>query len=163
MQLNLVTLPSLIAAGLSSISCGSFNPKFGNVVAVNEDLFKYVISGPPKESFMFQRISLNELFEGIPQSIVGIKRQDWTPSAAVEVLGTLETDLVTGEPVVVETVVTDADEQTNQFHLWTQFIGLGALPRGDVELSSTDGWLHVDARYSPVFKGTVSIQVQETV
>lgn len=161
MRLNLVNLPSLIGAGLSTIACGSFNPKFGNKVAINGDLFKYVLPGPPKEVFVFERVSLNELFEGIPQSIVGVVRRDWsdpTPNELVEALGI---DLVTQDAPVVELDLDDADEVTKQFNTWVEYIGLGGLYRLDVDLSTSDGWLHVEASRSVVFKGSVSIKVQE--
>jgi hypothetical protein len=161
MRLNLVNIPSLVGSGLSSIFCESFNPKFGNKVAVGEDLFKYVLPGPPKEVFMFQRVSLNELFDGIPQSIVGIKQRDWfdpAPEAIIEVLGTT---LTTQDPPVEELLPEDGEELTKLFNTWVQYIGLGGLYRADVDLSVSDGWLHVDARRSVVFKGTVSIKVQE--
>ncbi len=161
MRLNLVNLPSLIGTGLSTIACESFNPKFGNKVAINEELFKYVLPGPPKEVFVFERVSLNELFEGNPQSIVGIVRRDWfdpTPAEIVEVLGP---DLTTQDSPVVEMEANDSDERTKQFNTWVEYVGLGGLYRADVDLSTTDGWLHVEASRSVVFKGSVSIKVQE--
>lgn len=161
MRLNLVNLPSLIGSGLSTIGCGSFNPKFGNKVAINGDLFKYVLPGPPKEVFVFERVSLNELFEGIPQSIVGVVRRDWftpTPNEIVEALGI---DLTTQESPVVEMEDDDSDGLTKQFNTWVEFVGLGGLYRVDVDLTTTEGYLHVQASRSAVFKGSVSIKVQE--
>jgi hypothetical protein len=163
MRLNLVNLPSLIGAGLSTIACESFNPKFGNKVAINEDLFKYVLPGPPKEVFVFERVSLNELFEGNPQSIVGIVRRDWSEPTPFEIIDFLGTPLTTQEGPVEALDPEDesADLVTKQFNLWVQYIGLGGLYRADVDLTTTEGWLHVDARRSAVFKGSVSIKVQE--
>lgn len=161
MRLNLVNLPSLIGSGLSTIACESFNPKFGNKVAINEDLFKYVLPGPPKEVFVFERVSLNELFEGNPQSIVGVVRRDWFNPTPNEIVETLGTDLTTQDAPVVELELDDPDNLTKQFNTWLEYIGLGGLYRVDVDLSTTDGWLHVEARRSVVFKGSVSIKVQE--
>lgn len=161
MRLNLVNLPSLIGAGLSTVACESFNPKFGNKVAINEDLFKYVLTGPPKEVFVFERVSLNELFEGNPQSIVGIVRRDWFEPTPAEILEALKTDLTTQEPPVVELEEGEEDDLTKQFNTWVMYVGLGGLYRADVDLSTTEGWLHVEARRSVVFKGSVSIKVQE--
>lgn len=161
MRLNLVNLPSLIGTGLSTIACESFNPKFGNKVAINEDLFKYVLPGPPKEVFVFERVSLNELFEGNPQSIVDIVRRDWFAPAPFEITEVLGTNLVTQESPVVEMEDNDVDELTKQFNMWAEYIGLGGLYRADVDLTTTEGWLHVEARRSAVFKGSVSIKVQE--
>lgn len=161
MRLNLVNLPSLIGAGLSTIACGSFNPKFGNKVAINGDLFKYVLPGPPKEVFVFERVSLNELFEGNPQSIVEVVRRDWFAPTPNELVETLGTDLVTQESPVVEMEDNDSDELTKQFNTWVEYIGLGGLYRVDVDLTTTEGYLHVEATRSVVFKGSVSIKVQE--
>jgi len=161
MRLNLVNLPSLIGAGLSTVACESFNPKFGNKVAINEELFKYVLPGPPKEVFVFERVSLNELFEGNPQSLIGIVRRDWsdpTPEEIVEVLGT---PLTIQDPPVVGLEPDGTDDLTKLFNTWIEYVGLGGLYRVDVDLSTTDGWLHVEARRSVVFKGSVSIKVQE--
>lgn len=160
MRLNLVTLPSLIGAGLSSIACGSFNPKFGNKVAINEDLFKYVLPGPPKEVFVFERVSLNDLFKGMPQSIVGVVSRGWSEPSAVELMEPLGEDLTTQDPPVEE-LMRDEDDLSKLFNTWVQYIGLGGLYRVDVDLSTTDGWLHVEAKRSVVFKGSVSIKVQE--
>lgn len=161
MRLNLVNLPSLIGSGLSTIACESFNPKFGNKVTINEDLFKYVLPGPPKEVFVFERVSLNELFAGNPQSIVGIVRRDWFTPTPAEIVEALSVDLVTQDSPVVELELADTDELTKQFNTWAEYTGLGGLYRVDVDLSTTDGWLHVEATRSVVFKGSVSIKVQE--
>jgi len=53
------------------------------------------------------------------------------------------------------------DDLTKLFNTWIEYVGLGGLYRVDVDLSTTDGWLHVEARRSVVFKGSVSIKVQE--
>lgn len=161
MRLNLVNLPLLIGTGLSGIACGSFNPKFGNKVAINGDLFKYVIPGPPKEVFVFERVSLAELFEGNPQSIVGVVSRDWSHPTPLEIVETLGTDLTVQDPPVEPLESGDEDDLSKLFSTWVQYIGLGGLYRADVDLSTTDGWLHVEAKRSVVFKGSVSIKVQE--
>lgn len=161
MRLNLVNLPSLIGAGLSTIACGSFNPKFGNKVGINEDLFKYVLPGPPKEVFVFERVSLNELFEGNPQSIVDVVRRDWSDPTPAEIIEVLGTPLTTQDPPVEPLDLEDTDDLTKQFNTWVMYVGLGGLYRADVDLTTTEGWLHVEAKRSVVFKGSVSIKVQE--
>jgi len=161
MRLNLVNPPSLVAVGLAGIACERFNPKFGNTVAINGDLFKYVIPGPPKEVFVFERVSLNELFQDRPQSIVGIVQRDWSEPNPQEIIDALGTDLTTQEAPVQALEIEDLDDLGKLFNTWIMFIGLGGLYRADVDLSTSDGWLHVDASRSATFKGTVSIKVQE--
>ena len=160
MRLNLVNVAGLISAGLSTISCERFNPKFGSVVSVNEELFKYVLSGPPKEVFFIERISLNDLFEGNPQSIEDIAQRSWSSCDAEKLNTDLKLDLTIQESPVLEWELPPTDQAGEWFHTWVQFVGLGGLPLGDVDLSTTEGWLHVDARRSSVFSGTVSIKVK---
>lgn len=162
MRLNLVNPTRLITAGLSTISCERFNPKFGSVVQVNEDLFKYALPGPPKEVFFVERVSLNALFDQIPQSIADVVQRDWSNYDAEQLNTALGIDLATQESPVLEWDLPPAEETGKLFHTWIQFIGLSGLPLADVDLSTTEGWLHVDARRSAVFSGTVSIKVKVT-
>lgn len=163
MRLNLLNTTALVAAGLYVINCERFNPRFGAVGRVSDNVFKYALPGPPKEVFLLERVSLAELFEGIPQSIVGIEKRDWWVGSEGEIGFCLNLKSTVEEMPFVDAPsvpVPDTDELGKYFLTWVEWIGLGGLKRNEVELSVMDDYLIVDAKNSPVFSGTVSVKIK---
>lgn len=162
-RLNLINPTSLVSAGLATVTCEHLNPRFGSVSKVNDKLFKYTLPGTPKEVFLMECVSLPALFEGIPQSIVGLESRSWTSSSEGEIGFILDLNSVNTEfPYLDEPnpPVPDTDELGKLFLTWVEFVGLSGLHRHQVELSEADGFLYVDAKNSPLYSGILPIQIK---
>lgn len=160
MQLNVINTSSLIALAASTGACGAINTRFGNVAQLNDDVFKYVVTGNRKDVLLINRIDLMELFKDIPQDISDLTYTPNSPDPLTDLGDKFGLDSALQEPPLFpgdSLDMTNEDELNKAFALWQAFAGIPALPRRDVELSSIGNVMYIDARHAVAFRGILSV------
>jgi hypothetical protein len=159
MRLNCFNKTLLVATAMEQQGIDGLNPRFGTGRSVSDDVFSYVENGAVGSGLMIKKVDLGELFKGIPQDISGL-------TFGVPEVVSLQSvdDLV--DPRVEESLVSPtgvdntgtADEMSILFFNWLRLVGLSDLTRFEVELGTTEGYLHVTARRATYYRGTVIIK-----
>jgi len=161
MRLNIINRTAIVYSAMRQANVLDMSPRFGTVTPLSDEAFKYSLVGVPQEALIVERVSLEELFRDIPQDITGITFSD-VPEASQEV----DTDIVMGrnpdteESVVVPGYEVGADEYSVHFCNWKRLVGISDLPRSEVNLALLDDQLIIDAAYSTLYRGSVSVKVK---
>lgn len=162
MRLNLLNQTVIVAAAVAKAGLVNMTPRFGATTAVNERAFKYAVTGDPSNALMIERVSLNELFDNIPQDITGFTFE--TPAVLVaDVHEKLGVDFAVQEsPVDMLAFEEIGPEDTlgELFLKWKRVVGLSDLKRSEVDLSSFEDYMFIDARNAVLFKGTVQVKIK---
>lgn len=168
MRLNLVNQATIVGLALAD-NKQSINPRFGSVSRVNEQSFKYAPNSEMRRAFLVPRVDLGLLFKGIPQSLVGVSYVPAEPVPAAELaelLGAIGTDPVM-VPDLLEPECPDVIDETDilgrWFSLWINLVGLRDLHRHEVDLDIFEGYLIINADKATLYKGAVSVKVEEDV
>lgn len=163
MRLNLLNQTVIVASAVKHAGLTQMTPRFGDVRAVNQDLFKYSLTSDPSSNVLIKRVDLGELFKGLPQDISQITFQASVGGDTQTLNERLNLDLTTSQYPVELTdyeQVDPTDELGQHFVNWTRLVGIGDLKRSEVELSTLDDSLIVEAHRSVVYKGAVSIKIK---
>lgn len=163
MRLNVINTSSVVALAASTACCKLSSSRFGTLTQINDKVFKYVFTGARKEVLLIERIDLAELFAGLPQDISEMDAHVPTPTTlGVDILMALgidptqqESPFIDGEP----TAGRDGDDLGNLFHIWQAYVGLYGLSRHEVELSTVDNILYIDARNATMFRGMLPVKI----
>lgn len=160
MRLNLINRTMIVAAALDNKPVPKLAPRFGDAVRVDDQSFKFSTVLDPGTNILVQRVNLAELFAGIPLDISD-KEFNTPPEfdsfpdcVAVE-------DGFKAEPLLCESMdvyTSPIDTSGKMFEQWKRLVGLSGLPRIEVDLSTLDGYLTVDARDSVIYCGLVRIK-----
>jgi hypothetical protein len=163
MRLNLLNQTVIVTGALSHAGLTQMNPRFGEAQAVNKDLFKYSMASDPSSNALIARVDLGVLFEGLPLDISHIAFEESLGGDVSQLNGQLGIDPMTAQ-YPVETsdyeLIPESDELGQHFVNWTRMVGIGDLPRAQVDLSVLDDCLIVDARRAVVYKGVVQIKIK---
>lgn len=160
MYLNIFSQSSLIGNAVQK-SQQTINTRFGELVAVNDKYSKYTSSFNGRVPTLVERVSLNDLFKDIDQDISEL---EFTEGAKfVDLTVKLGVDTVQTEGPFAESIssLSEGDELGKLFNTWISFVGLTSLRRQEVELSTVDGYLYIDARRSLLFKGDVRVKYKK--
>lgn len=162
MRLNLLNQTVLMSSAILSAKLIGLNPRFGVTSIVNDKVFKFADTGDNRNAVLVERVDLGELFDKIPQDITGFTFTDalGDPTNVQALLGV---DMTRQEyPVIPFSLESQApeDELGTFFSQWTRVVGLNDLKRHEVELSSSEDYLIVNARNAVLFKGTVQIKIK---
>lgn len=162
MRLNLINQTVIVSLAVRQAGLTNLNPRFGSACAVNEKSFKYASTGDALNAVLVERVDLGELFANIPQDITGFEFADsvTTPDALQEKLAV---DLMFHEqPVIAQEAeqVSPGDELARLFVQWKRVVGLNGLPTHEVDLSSFEDYMTIDARNAVLFKGTVQVKIK---
>lgn len=160
MHLNLVNLSSIVALAVSTVPCKDVNSRFGAVAKVNDEVFKYTTMGSIKDTLFIKRVDLGELFQDIPQDITELTYTPGSTLGAVNLMEALNFNpLKVDSPLIDEEVVFSEtnDPLAHLFTKWVSLVGIGHLPRHEVELSTVDNILYIDASHATVYRGVVSV------
>ena len=163
MLLNVMNQTAIVKDVCRVHGINDLNPRFGDAQQLSAELFKYSVLGDATEALIIQRVSLTELFAGIPQDITGLEFKD----SAVGDLGRLDAAL--NADAVIEEVILNNDEPETaavddvlgvHFCNWKRLVGLRSLTRTEVALSTDGDYLTIDARDAVIYRGTVSVKFQ---
>lgn len=161
MQLSLLNQSVVVKAALGD--CTDINPRFGITTRVNDAVFKYIPHGELRQGVLIERLDIGEFLKGIPQDISQVTYKE-TPEIVVsllqEKLGVVPEEQ---EPIVQPStplVLKEDDPHTTYFELWRSFVGLPGLYRHEVDLGLVNDTLIIDARYSTIYKGNVTVKVK---
>jgi len=163
MRLNVLNGSSIVALASSTGLCKLSNTRFGVTTQVNDKYFKYVFSGERKEVVLIERIDLNDLFAA-PQDISELTYTPGSTLGAVDVAAGLGIDTAQEESPLVEgelLEVREGDELGKLYSLWQAFVGLSSLPRHEVELSTSEDTLLIDARNSVMYRGVLAVKFKK--
>lgn len=164
MRLNLINTSTVVALAASAAGCKLSNSRFGAVSQLSDRTFKYVFSGARKDVLLVERIDLTELFKDLPQDITGLTHQSGSVAGTVDIATALNIDITHEEEPFVQGEPTESredDELGALFHLWQAFVGLYGLSRHEVDLSTADNILYIDARNAAVFRGIVAVKFKK--
>ena len=164
MRLNVINTSSLVALAASAAGCKVSNGRFGAATRLTDKTFKYVVTGVRKEVLLVERVDLGELFAGLPQDISEITHQPNSVLGEVDVMAALGIDPVDQEPpmLIDEPEIARAEDELGQlFFMWQAFVGLYGLSRHEVDLSTSDNVLYIDARNAAVYRGTVAVKFKK--
>lgn len=163
MRLNILNQAAVVKAACDQAGNETLNPRFGEVFPISAETFKYSALGNPTNSLLIARVSLNALFDKFPQDITGFEFK--TPAAfdMARVESTGEVDPAVQENIIdnipYETVP-ETDVLGTHFCNWKRLVGLTSLTRAEVDLSSTDDYMLIDARNATIHCGTVSVKIK---
>lgn len=164
MRLNVINTSAVVALAASTAGCKLSNGRFGAVTQLSDRTFKYVFTGVRKDVLLVERIDLAELFKDLPQDITGLTHQPDSVAGSVDIAAALRIDATHQEPPFIQgepTETREGDELGALFHLWQAFVGLYGLSRHEVDLSTVENILYIDARNATVFRGTVAVKFKE--
>jgi hypothetical protein len=162
MRLNLLNQTVIMSVAVLQAGLSNLSPRFGSAVAVNDKLFKYAATGDGLNAVLVERVDLAELFDKVPQDITGFTFQDSIQSP-FELQASLNIDLLTQEYPVVAPVTEQLgpdDALGVLFTQWKRVVGLDSLARSEVELSTSDDYMNIDARNALLFKGMVQVKIK---
>lgn len=163
MRLNVINASSVVALAASTAACKLSNSRFGTVSQISDKVFKYVFSGARKEVLLIERIDLAELFADLPQGISEMDAHVRTPTVVgADILAALGIDATQQESPFVDGEPTEGhaeDELGNLFHIWQAYVGLYGLSRQEVDLSTVDNILYIDARNATMFRGVLTVKI----
>jgi hypothetical protein len=162
MRLNLFNQTVIVSSAVHQAGLTNLNPRFGTVHPINDKSFKYAVSGDALNAVLVERVDLGELFATIPQDITGFEFKDslTTPDALNE---KLSIDLLTQEyPVIAQEAdqLSPGDSLGLLFSQWKRVVGLNGLSLSEVDLSSFEDYMTIDARNAVLFKGTVQVKIK---
>lgn len=163
MHLNLLNQTVIVSGAILSIENSNLNPRFGVVHAVNRKVFKYTPTHDCHNVTLVERVSLEELFNGIPQDVSNLTYHAELEQLGDPLLHHLSTDYSTEEPVVLEDggdFIDPSDRLGHYFLLWKKLVGLTGLYRNEVDLYHDEVYLFADASKSKLFTGVVKIKFQ---
>jgi len=161
MRLNCFNKTLLVAKVMEQQGINGLNPRFGAGRSVSDTVFSYLELGGAGAGLLVDKVDLGELFKGIPQDITGLtfgipEQVNLQPLQDL-IDNTTEECIVTGDapPGVL------GDDVSILFYNWLRLVGLSDLSRFEVELGTSEGYLHVTARRDAVYYcGTVIIKYQ---
>jgi len=161
MRLNCFNKTLLVAMAMEQQGIDGLNPRFGTGRSVSDNVFSYVEQGSAGAGLLIDKVDLGELFKGIPQDISGLTFGA-PETANLQPIDDLVDSHVAESLVVLDNVdyADAADEMSVLFFNWLRFVGLSDLTRFEVELGTSDGYLHVTARRATYYRGTVVIKYQ---
>jgi hypothetical protein len=160
MRLNCFNKTLLVAKAMEQQGIEGVNPRFGAGRSVSDTVFSYLELGGSGSGQLIDKVDLGELFKDIPQDITGltfgtselINLQDIQDLVDSRV----EESIVVGE----EPLTDQSDELTGLFYNWLRLVGLSDLSRFEVDLGTSEGYLHVTAQRATYYRGTVIIKYQ---
>lgn len=162
MRLNLINSSVIVSSAMTTAGLTHINTRFGEARALNDEVFKYAHLDP-LNAVVVQRVSLNDLFDGIPQDITGIEFGGTGYSDLTELHQKLGMDGVLLEPSI-DAVTHDSplpeDALGVFFVQWKRLVGLNGLERSEVALSTFDDHMIIDARNAVLYKGTVDVKIK---
>lgn len=160
MRLNIFSQSALLALAAQK-NKQDINARFGELVAVNDKYSKYTVTFNGRTANLVERVSLNEVFSGIDQDISELTYTENTEF--VDLTAKLGIDINFVEGPFAEEIggIAEGDELGALFNTWVSFVGLTALRRHEVDLSTADGYLYIDARRSLLFKGEVRVKYKK--
>lgn len=165
MRLNLLNTSTVVGLAVSTVSCNAFIRRHGTVAGIDGEAFKYTPPDKSKGSLTIRKVSLNELFDGIPQDLTQftatVEPREVDEGHLSAVLGL---DPLHCEPPLVNLDVEPLPESDTLGHLfqhWQATVGLYGLDRREVILSLTDRTLHIDAQQAVLFTGTVAVTISK--
>lgn len=160
MRLNLINTTRIVAGALANKHVPKLTARFGEVSRVDDNAFKFSAVLDPGTNIMVQRINLADLFDGIPLDISD--KEFNTPPVVGEFPDCIAVkDGFKEEPMLTESMdvyLPAIDVLGQMFEKWKRLVGLSGLPRIEVDLSTLDDYLTVDARDSVVYCGLVRIK-----
>lgn len=122
---------------------------YGTLVSVNDTMLKFNSSAGP---IYLKKVSLVDLFAGIPQSVVDIT------------FGDVVTEMPPEAPEIVSDGFPDSVVATDtlgvHFTNWKRLVGIYDLPREEVGLAQDGDYLVVDAHKATIYTGYVIIKIQ---
>jgi hypothetical protein len=159
MRLNCFNKTLLVAAAMEQQGINGLYPRFGTGRSISDHVFSYVAPGTVGVGLMIEKVDLGELFKGIPQDISGLI------FGLPELVNLQSLDELVDSRVEESIIVMDGIDQTGAaddlsilFFNWLRLVGLSDLTRFEVELGTSDGYLHVTARRATYYRGTVIIK-----
>lgn len=162
MRLNLINSSVIVSSAMAVANLGHINPRFGTGRALNHEVFKYSHLDP-RNAVVVERVSLNDLFGGIPQDITGIEFGESGSADLTELHQKLGSDGVLIEPSI-DAVGYDEPRPEDAlgafFVQWKRLVGLNGLERSEVDLSTFEDHMTIDARNAALFKGTVEVKIK---
>lgn len=162
MRLNLLNQTVIVAAAISQAELSNLNPRFGSAHPVNDKSFKFAAAGDALNAVLVERLDLGEFFDKIPQDITGFTFE--TSITGFETLSDkIKVDQLTQEYPVDNLSFDEAGPEDVLgvfFVQWKRVVGLSDLKRSEVELSSSDDYMTVDARNALLYKGSVQVKIK---
>ena len=161
MHLNLLNQTVIVSGAILSAEHSDVNPRFGVSHAVNNRVFKFTPTHECHHVTLIERVSLEELFGGIPQDVSTLTYHGELEQAGEGLLAHLNTDYTTEEPVVLEDggdFIDPSDKLGHYFLLWKKLVGLTGLYRNEVDLCHDEEYLYADASKAKLFTGVVKIK-----
>lgn len=159
MRLNCFNKTLLVAAAMEQQGIDGLNPRFGTGRSVSDNVFSYVEHGTVGSGLMIEKVDLGELFKGIPQDISGLTF-GMPEEGSLQLVDELVDNRVEESLVVLDSIDRTGmqDDMSILFYNWLRLVGLSDLTRFEVELGTSEGYLHVTARRATYYRGTVIIK-----
>lgn len=162
MRLNLINSSVIVSSAMAAANIAHINPRFGEARALNDEVFKYAHLDQ-LNAVVVERVSLNDLFDGIPQDITGITFGESGYADLTELHQKLGTDGVLIEPSI-DAVTYDESRPEDAlgvfFVQWKRLIGLNGLERSEVDLSTFGDHMTINARNAVLYKGSVEVKIK---
>jgi hypothetical protein len=161
MRLNCLNRTIIVGGSLERLRITDLNPRFGLALELDANTFKYsVLGNEGTKGVIIDKVSLNDLFDGIPQDITGINFDFVTGSVAPG----FDIDLAVEEPIIDDVPLEEPgahdDALSVHFCNWKRLVGLNDLSRAEVDLGTADDYLYVEARKSTIYRGSVAIKIK---
>lgn len=121
----------------------------GSLFDVNHTTFKYTVAAGP---LYINKVDLTSLFNGIPQSVVGIEFGDVVQELALEAPEWVSESFPDSVPAM--------DTLGVHFCNWKRLAGLYDLSREEVELSQMEEFLIIEAKRAMLYRGLVAVKIQ---
>ena len=161
MRLNCLNRTIIVGGSLERLHINDLNPRFGLALELDSATFKYAVLGNEgTKGVIIDKVSLNDLFDGVPQDITGINFGSVIGSIAPG----FDIDPSVEEPIIDDVPCEEPgphdDEMTTHFCNWKRLVGLSDLSRAEVDLGTADDYLYVEARKSTIYRGSVAIKIK---
>lgn len=160
MRLNLLNRTTIVGEALKQKPVPKLTARFGDVSRVDGSCFKASAVLDPATNILIQRVDLSEMFANVPLDISELEFNNPPGFDSVPEIVNVE-DGFKEEPMLVEfagITVNPKDKLGEMFSQWKRMVGLSGLPRSEVELSTLDDYLTVDARDAVIYCGLVRIK-----
>lgn len=161
MRLNLINRTVIAAGALKKHESITLSARFGKAHRLDDKSFKFADPLIHERNVLIERVDLGELFKGV---IIDISKLEFNDPPSPDVDSKWhepECDLLMAEPMMIDGLpdtTSPADPLGKFFSQWKRLIGLGGLTRVEVELSTLDDFLTIDARNATVYCGSVRIK-----
>lgn len=161
MKLNLLNPTVVVAGVLAGLNRSDLNARFGRCNSVDNETFKYTVGAERCNNVLIARVNLAELFDGIELDMTQFTFGD--PPPLESQLKLFPIDEMNEELLVMPYTAplqVPGDNIGDLFECWLRMTGVRGLTRLNVELSTLDGYLTIDANNSTYYTGLIRVKYQ---